>query len=239
MNKFFINIIFVLVILKVISIEQKDIFDISKNLRFCGADLFSQDLTFPIQNEFKSKKTRSLSAADYKPIRIFVETTYFEYQGNYYSELSSIVPIIKTALNKAVKGIKGLIEVVPNDEINYYKDVIKNLFAQYNILRWDPIFDNNSDIKSDFLIIVKFDIERNFPQGVLASAMPIYLEPETNRPLIGLLTLTIDTHYFSLRRVEEYFSEVILHELTHALGFLNTMFRHFPNGEEGTFTKIF
>ena len=239
MNKFLLNIIFVLITLKVISIEQKDIFDVSKNLRFCGADLFSQDLKFPIQNEFKSKKTRSLSAAEYKPIRIFVETTYFEYQGNYYSELSSIVPIIKTALNKAVEGIKGLIEVVPNDETNYYKDVIKNLFAQYNILRWDPIFDNNSDIKSDFLIIVKFDTERNFPQGVLASAMPIYLEPETNRPLIGLLTITIDTNYFTLRRVEEYFSEVILHELTHALGFLYTMFRHFPNGEDGTFTKAY
>ena len=166
-----------------------------------------------------------------------METTYFEYQGNLYTDFSDIVPIIKTALNKAVKGIKGLIEVVPNDETNYYKDVIKDLFAQYNIYKWDPIFDNNSDIKSDFLIIVKFDTERNFPQGVLASAMPIYLEPETNRPLIGLLTITTDTHYFSLRRVEEYFSEVILHELTHALGFLYTMFPYFPNGAEGTYTK--
>ena len=239
MNKFFLSIIFVLITLKVISIEQNDIFDVSKNLRFCGADLFSQDLKFPIQKEFKNKKTRSLMTTEYKPIRIFVETTYFEYQGNYYPELSGIVPIIKTALNKAVDGIKGLIEVIPNDENNYFNDVIKDLFAKYNISEWDPIFDNNSDIKSDFLIIVKFDTERNFPQGVLASAMPIYLEPETNRPLIGLLTITIDNHYFSLRRVEEYFSEVILHELTHALGFLYTMFPYFPNGAEGTYTTAY
>ena len=98
-------------------------------------------------------------------------------------------------------------------------------------------FDNNADIKSDFLIIVKFDREKNFPQGVLAFAIPIYLEPGTNRPLIGLLSITIDTHYFTLRRVEEYFSEVILHELTHALEFLYTMFPYFPNGTEGTYTK--
>jgi len=239
MKKLFLLIIFVIINLKVISIEQEDIFDISKNLRFCGADLFSKNLNFPIQNELKTQKTRtrSLITPEYKPIRIFVETTYFEYQGNIYSELSGIVPIIKNALNKAVEGIKGLIEVEHNDETNYIKDVIKNLFNTYNIGKWDPIFDNNTDIKSDFLIIVKFDTEKNFPQGVLASAMPIYLEPGTNRPLIGLLTITIDTHYFTLRRVEEYFSEVILHELTHALGFLYTMFPYYPNGAEGTYTK--
>ena len=168
-----------------------------------------------------------------------METTYFEYQGNLYSELNDIVTIIKTALNQAVEGIKGLIEVVHNNNTNYIKDVIKNLFDAYNITKWTPIFDNNADIKSDFLIIVKFDTEKNFPQGVLASAMPIYLEPATNRPLIGLLTITIDTLFFTLRRVTEYFTQVILHELTHALGFLYTMFPYFPNGIEGTCMKAY
>ena len=52
-----------------------------------------------------------------------------------------------------------------------------------------------------------------------------------------ILTITIDTLFFTLRRVTEYFSLVILHELTHALGFLYTMFPYFPNGAEGTYTK--
>ena len=236
MKNFFLNIIFVIINFKSFSNEQNDIFNITKNLRFCGADLFSQNLKFPNQKGKIYNKSRSLISTEYKPIRIFVETTYFEYQGNNYTNLSSIVPIIKTALSKAVDGIKGLIKVKQNDETIFSKDVIKNLSETYNVTRWDPIFDNNTDIKSDFLIIVKFDTERIFPQGVLASAMPIYLEPETNRPLIGLLTITIDTNYFTLRRVEEYFSEVILHELTHALGFLYTMFPYFPNGIEGTYT---
>jgi len=222
--------------LKAISNEKNDIFDISKNLRFCGADLFSQNLNFPIQNGKRKNKTRSLNTNEYKPIRIFVETTYFEYQGKIFSELSVIVPIIKTALNKAVEGIKGLIEVEPNVDLNNYKNVIKGLFNKYNITRWNPIFDNNSDINSDFLIIVYFDIEKIFPQGVLAAAMPIYIELDSGRPLIGLLNITVDTHYFTLRRVEEYFSEVILHELTHSLGFLYTMFPYFPNGTNGTYT---
>ena len=188
-------------------------------------------------NRININKPRRLSKTQYKSIRIFVESTYFEYQSELYPSLKNIVPIIKTALNKSVEGLKGLLEVEDNGEINYFKDVILNLFNQYNITKYDPIFDNGADIKSDFLIIVKFDLEKNFPQGVLASAVPIYLEPDTNRPLIGLLTITIDQIYFSYRRVTEYFSEVILHELTHALGFLYTMFPYFPNGAEGTYTK--
>ena len=147
MKKLFLNIIFVIINFRTISNEQNDIFNISKNLKFCGADLFSKNLKFPIQKGKKHNKSRSLITPEYKPIRIFVETTYFESQGNNYSELSPIVPIIKTALNKAVEGIKGLIEVVPNDETNYFKDVIKNLFNTYNISEWAPIFDNNLDIK--------------------------------------------------------------------------------------------
>ena len=147
MKKLFLNIIFVIINLKVISNEQADIFNISKNLRFCGADLFSQNLTFPILKGKKPNKSRSLISPEFKPIRIFVETTYFEYQGNLYSELSGIVPIIKNALNKAVKGIEELIEVEPTDEINYSKDFIKNLLGTYNITKWNRIFDNNTDIK--------------------------------------------------------------------------------------------
>ena len=239
MKKFFIHIIFLYFSLKIAAKKPDDIFDVTKNLRFCGADLFSKNLNFSSQNIIKTSKSRHLSTEKYKPIRIFVESTYFEYQSTLFPNLKPIVPIIKTALNKSVEGIKGLLEVKDNGEINYYKDVIINLFNQNNITKWDPIFDNGADIKSDYLIIVKFDTEKKFPQGVLASAVPIYLEQETNRPLIGLLTITIEESYFSLRRVTEYFSEVLLHELTHALGFLYSMFPYFPNGAEGTYTKAF
>ena len=150
MNKFFLNIILSILNLKFISSEQGDNFEISKNIKFCGADLLSQNIKYPLQKGVKRNK-RSLITPEYKPIRIFVETTYFEYQGNLNSELKNIVPIIKTALNQAIEGIKGLIEVVPNDDTDYYKDVFKSLFDTYNVTKWDPIFDNNIiDIKSDF-----------------------------------------------------------------------------------------
>ena len=235
MKIFLINLIFILFNIKANSKKEPDIFDYAKNLRFCGVDLFSQKpkiLPNPIS---KKNRTRALSTTNYKPIRIFVETTHFEYQGQQNSSLSNQVPIIKSSLDKSVEAIKGLIQVKDTgDETNYFKDVIHGFFREHNIQSWSPIFDNGADIKSDFLIIVKFDTEYNFPKGVLASAYPLYLEPDTKRPLISLLTITTDPQYFNMRRVNEYFSEVILHELTHALGFLNSMYDYFPGGRENT-----
>ena len=210
-----------------------DIFEYAKNLKFCGADILSKKIKYPNPN-INQKKARHLNTVTYKPIRVYVETTYFDYQAENYTELKDIVPIIKVALNKSVEGIKGLLEVEDNGDINYFKDIIIELFKNNNIKKWDPIFDNGADIKSDFLIVVKFDTEHNFPQGVLASAVPIYLEPDTNRPLVGLLEISTEKSFFNKRRVTEYFSEVILHELTHALGFLNGMFQYFPNGLDAT-----
>ena len=162
-----IYIFLIYLIFKVVSKEQNDIFEVSKNLKFCGADLISKKLNLSYINGINMNKPRRLSTTQYKPIRIFVESTYFEYQSELYPSLKNIVPIIKTALNKSVEGIKGLLEVEDNGEINYFKDVILHLFNQYNITKYNPIFDNGADIKSDFLIIVKFDLEKNFPQGVL------------------------------------------------------------------------
>ena len=233
MKYLFFNIYFFFLFIRINSKENDDIFEYTKNLKFCGADILSKKINYPKSN-INQKKTRNLNTITYKPIRVYVETTYFDYQAENTTELKDIVPIIKVALNKSVEGIKGLLEVEDKGDINYFKDVIIDLFNEHNIKKWDPIFDNGADIKSDFLIVVKFDTEHNFPEGVLASAVPIYLEPDTNRPLVGLLEISTEKSFFNKRRVTEYFSEVILHELTHALGFLYDMFKYFPNGLNAT-----
>jgi hypothetical protein len=73
-----------------------------------------------------------------------------------------------------------------------------------------------------------------FPTGVLAAAVPIKLDSYTNRPTIGLLIVAKETTFYSYNRVMEYFSEVFLHELTHALGFLEDMFQYYPGGYSKT-----
>ena len=58
--------------------------------------------------------------------------------------------------------------------------------------------------------------------------MPLVLYKLTNRPIIGLLTVSRSPSFFSYTNVKEYFSFVFLHELTHVLGFLQGMFPYYP-----------
>ena len=211
---------------------QKDIFDITKNLSFCGADLQSKKINISSK---RNNKKRVLSINKYKPMRIFVETEYFEYQGSLYQNLNDKVPILKSALNGAVEGIKNLLQVEDKEDNNLFSFLNSQYFIKNNITKWSSVFDTGENINADFLIIVKFDFENAFPENVIASAIPIDWDKDTLRPLVGLLTITKDVNYYSYRRVKEYFRLVLLHELTHALGFLFTMFPYFPGGIENTY----
>ena len=217
--------------------EIEDIFDSNKNLRFCGVDLMKNEINQYIQRAKKSKinSNRHLSTITYRPIRIFLESTFFDFQGNNNPNLKQNYPLLKNALIIAIKGLSGLLEVEDIGDENIYGDIdIINIFRQNYIEKWSSIFNYNNNINSDFLLIVKFDNTYALPQGVLASAVPIQPDPYTFRPIIGLLTVSIDSSFYNKGKVTEYFSKVFLHEITHALGFLYTMFQYYPGGLEST-----
>ena len=236
------NVFFIFFIINIFTInskEEKDIFEANKNLRFCGADLDKIGIQQYISKakQIKKRETRSLSTLTYRPIRIFLETVFFESKGSEDPNLIGKMPLLMSALKKAVNGMQDLIEVEDIGDTNLYSDIdMKSLFNNNLIYQWSPIFDSTNDIQSDFLLLVKFDNNNQnpLPSGVLASAIPIAPEPETNRPIIGLLTVSTETSFYSRGRISEYFSEVFLHEITHALGFLYTMFQYYPNKMEGT-----
>ena len=217
--------------------EEKDIFEEYKNLRFCGADLMKNKIeqyksrVNELKNNNINTPNRNLETVTYRPIRIFLESKYFETQGNSNTNIRGKLPLLTNALNIAIKGLSGLIEVKDIGYTNLFANIdIPQLLKANYIYDWNNIFNNGNNIQSDFLLVVKFDNMNELPAGVLASAVPIWPEEGTYRPIIGLLTVSIDTSFYNMARVSEYFSEVFLHELTHALGFLYTMFEYFPNG---------
>ena len=217
--------------------EEDDIFEITKNLYFCGVDLPSQKIQLPKNLKHrKINNNRSLKDMKYRPIRIYIETTFFDYQGSLYPGLNESIPVIKASLTGAVEAIKDLIEVEDKDNMNLFDHINSTFFSTYGITKWNNVFDKGSKINSDFLIVLKYDLNNEFPPRVIASALPIAFEQGTYRPIVGLLTITKDTSYYSYRRVREYFRLVLLHELTHALGFLYDMFPLFPGGRENTYT---
>jgi hypothetical protein len=214
---------------------SNDIFDYNKNIRFCGADL--QHYTIKISSKISEEHnpSRKLSSV-FSPIRIILETTYFEQQGYKIPSLRDRVPMLLEAMNKAIKALTDILEV-ENYGNDIFIDLNETLFRQYKIYSWSPIFDNiGEDIPADLIILTKFEEEGEFPQGVLASAMPIVLYKSTNRPIVGLLTVSRSENFYSYNNIKEYFSFVFLHELTHVLGFLESMFHYFPQGIDNILT---
>ena len=215
--------------------DSNDIFEYNKNTRFCGADLQHYEIKISSKISEKHNPSRKLSS-QFSPIRIILETTYFEQQGYKIPSLRDKVPMLLEAINKAVKALTGILEV-ENYGNDIFVDLNETLFRQYKIYSWSPIFDNiGADIPADLIILTKFEEEGEFPQGVLASAMPIVLYKSTNRPIIGLLTVSRSDNFYSYNNIKEYFSFVFLHELTHVLGFLESMFYYFPQGIENILT---
>ena len=226
-NKLFI---FISLFYFIITQNSTDIFQKNKNLRFCGANLFKYEIKISSKISQKNKLNRKLSTV-FSPIRILLDTTYFEEQGKQIAQIKDKVSLLKEAMNKAVKALTDILEV-ENYGNDIFVDLTEDFLHKYFIYSWNKIINNKNDIPADLIILTKFEEEGQFPQGVLASAMPILLYKETNRPIVGLLTVSRSASFYSYSHIKEYFSLVFLHELTHALGFLESMFPFWSGGTD-------
>ena len=146
------------------------------------------------------------------------------------------LPIIKNALNKSVNGMSKLLEIKQFED-NVFSNLNSILLNRHYIFKWDERLNNTEKISLDYdyVLMVRFQVENdNFPYGVLAGAMPILLEENTNRPIVGLMIITNYSTYFEKENAENYFSNIFIHELTHGFGFLRDAFKYFPGGIDNT-----
>jgi len=238
MNIILLYIFYVLLIFKINANSEDDIFELNKNLRFCGVDLLSYKISYaPKTNQINNNNNNLSNDIKYQPLRIFIESTFFEFQASSNQELLNNIPIIKSALDSAVEAINNLIEIEDKGNTNLFNFIDSEFFKDYQITKWSPIFNNkNSNINSDLLIIMKFDTDNIFSNGIIASADSIILDPETNRPLVAIITITKETNFYSKKRIHEYLRLIFLHELFHALGFSKSLFDYFPQGVKGIYT---
>ena len=233
MNFFIFIILFQ--ILVIIAIENTNNLENKKIHHFCGVNYLKYKITKPPSSNYKKSNSnfRRLST-DWNQIRIFVDTTFLDYQGENNEAIKPYVPSIKRALTKAVQGMTKLINVEPYLD-NYFSYLNKTLFEQNKVEKWDEKINNPKEMASnyDYILLTRFEINE-FPLGVLAAAMPILMHPETNRPIAGLMMVSTSPTYFAKGNIEDYFSKIFIHELTHAFGFLNDAFAYFPGGREQT-----
>ena len=176
----------------------------------CGTDSIKKKLK-NISSK-KSEDKRSLST-DYTPIQIKYDYTYLK--------------------NQKILNTKNL-----NDLINLFTDISKYLSSIFSVEHVNVDFDRsdieikcetpaysedieNSLYTHDLLIFPKINME--LEEGVLAQAWPCLAVDK--RPCVGVIEINSD---FSLKKRDSvyYMKYLLLHELSHVLGFSPIIFEN-------------
>ena len=123
-------------------------------------------------------------------------------------------------IKNAVNTLETLLKVKPPTGIFNLINLLKN----EKISNWNTsILGNgpNIDISAlgiDLIVFAKFDNSLNMGERLVAYACARNLAPQTGQPLTGVITINKDIDY-SKNNSLRFFTTVILHEMTHVLGF--------------------
>ena len=174
----------------------------------CGTELIKKK-PFIISNDKINHNKRKLST-EYTPIKIKVDFTELGYQ------------VSKPELNFWMKVFPDVIKyfqslfLVRHDNIQVDEDTIKN---QCEV---DYIGDGFENWFKEYDLVIFPYIDNDFDKEVLAAATPcLVLGSEDNyKPVGGIVGLNrLDYYKLDLSKSEDFFIKLLLHELSHVLGF--------------------
>ena len=178
---------------------------------------------------FKSPSFRKLEQSFSQPIRIFADTTYIKSQSSTDKNLQKIVSLLEPALKKCINTFNLLLNVTKISEK-------LNIISNENLNDWKfsgkinpSLMENGEGISADLIILLKFpenEEEENFD---LATSYFGILDEETKRPLVGIIKIDKNIN-LSLNNSDLYLESILLHEITHVLGFHYELFQYFPGG---------
>ena len=206
------------------------------NNHFCNVDNIDIKIKYPPKTSVKNK-TRILSTnnnnEEFKPIQIYVDKTYLIYQKNNNPLLDSLYSIIINAFEKCITILNKLFKVKPlQDKIDFITDDDLNNW-EFNPNYIDSKIKNNGEgISADLLILPKFSQNETIYFDYI-EGYPVYFDESTNRPIIGIININ-DKISLNLKNIDFLLQSILLHELTHILGFLISLFKLYPGGEANT-----
>ena len=172
-----------------------------------------------------SNEIRNLENEDssFKNIRIFIDKTYIIKNSDNSALLNKVI----FSLEKCVKAIEEIIKVQQLDKIKFTNNEINKLGFSNDEVD-SKLLPSGEGISSDLIIFPKFEEIQQKSQLVLAKGKPMIFDPITNRPIGAILS--INKILPSIPNSFNYFESVIIHQITHILGFMYELFDKFPIG---------
>ena len=171
----------------------------------------------------------------YNPINIYYDMTYIKQQKlNSTQNLLEKINIIEKAMYRCSNIFKKLINIInplkSPIKIKSEQDLKEWKFTKYKI--HSDLMPNSKGISCDLVILIRFkneneDIKYEFPE-----ASAVYIDEYTKRPILGILIINYE---FEIKtNTQDYMEYLLLHGITHILGFSYNLFSSFPGQLSGT-----
>ena len=200
--------------------------DINSNLTKFSDKNIEYISNYEDKNSFYfNKKTRKLENENdsFTKIRIYIDKTYI----NKNIVNSETLNIVLNSLEKCVKSIEELIKVKRLDKIQFTESEISKLGLNSSDIN-PNLLQTGTGIYADLIIFPKFIDFPSSSQMTLAIGKPLIFEPLTNRPIGAILS--INKNLPTIPNSQSYLESVLIHQITHILGFIYEIFDKFQIG---------
>ena len=157
----------------------------------------------------------------FKNIRIFIDKTYISQNYENSATLNKVI----ASIEKCTKSIEEIIKVKRLEKIFFNDSEINKL--GFNINEIDPnLLQSGEGVFADLVIFPKFvDFQTS---SLLAIGKPEIFDSITKRPIGAILS--INKYFPTISNSQSYFESVIIHQLTHILGFMYDLFDKYTIG---------
>ena len=179
-------------------------------------------------NSLYRRRLQDLDSDGYKKFNIYLDFENLKEEMKTY-KLEKYQDTIINSMKKAANTLMSLLKVksLPND---YW---ISNLDLKiYDINHWEKekfgnkAHNNGISLFSLGIDLVIFSRFESFKTSTLATAGAIYIDSKTYQPFCGLININHQID-FSRKGIEEYLTNILVHEMTHILGFSSFFFEFF------------
>ena len=182
-------------------------------------------------NKINSTKRKLESNEDetYTPINIYYDMTYLNNQKlNSSQDLIEKINMIDKAMSRCVNVFKKLINIKqPLNapiKLKTENDLKEWKFTSYKIN--SDLMPNSKGILTDLVILIRLRNENEDIKYELPEASAVYIDEYTKRPILGVLVINDE---FEIKiNSQDYLEYLLLHGITHILGFSYNLFSSFP-----------
>ena len=196
----------------------------------CGHNIIKKpEIKIINQTNEENNKSRELSSSH--SINIYIDYEILQSQVNNGTITSTYYNNLTNALNETAYYFSKLLTVDESSSIFLSED----LFSESDdyIVRSEVNNIIEKYISADLILIPKvYDIG----ESVDAAAYAMAIRTSNKRPILGGIILR-SSYNFTQTNAQNFLIMLLLHEVTHVLGFSNNLFKHFQTNDTLTKTK--